>query len=211
MYLALNVNQDINHHMIIENLLISYGAEIKNYKPEDVIFREEEFPMYYYQIEKGKIKLNNYTEEGKEFIQNIFSDGHSFGESLLFVDRPYPMNAVAMEDSSVFRMPKQSFLNLIKDNPEISLNIYQCLAERMYYKYIMFYNLSFQNPVSKLKLLMDYLKSYHGDKIPYSFQIPLTRQQLASLTGLRVETVIRTIKQMEKDKVVKIVRRKIYY
>ena len=68
----------------------------------------------------------------------------------------------------------------------------------------MFYNLSFQNPVAKLKLLMDYLKSYHEDKRPYSFQIPLTRQQLASLTGLCVESVIRTIKQMEKDQIVKI-------
>lgn len=197
--------------MIIEYLLISFGAETKNYKAGDIIFREEEFPLYYYQIKTGKIKLNNYTEDGKEFIQNIFSDGHSFGESLLFVDRPYPMNAVAMEDSDIFRMPKQNFLDLIRDNPEISLNIYQCLAERMYYKYIMFYNLSFQNPVSKLKLLMDYLKSYHEDKAPYSFQIPLTRQQLASLTGLCVETVIRTIKQMEKEKIVKIEKRKIYY
>lgn len=197
--------------MILENLLISFGAEMKHYKTGEIIFREEEIPMHYYQIRKGKIKLNNYTEEGKEFIQNIFSNGHSFGESLLFVEHPYPMNAVAIEDSSVFRMPKSSFLNLIQTNPEISLSIYQCLAERIYHKYIMFYNLSFQNPGSKLKLLLDYLKSYHEDKTPYSFQVPLTRQQLASLTGLCVETVIRTIKQMEKDQIVKIEKRKIYY
>ncbi|MBL3547673.1 Crp/Fnr family transcriptional regulator [Chryseobacterium sp. KMC2] len=197
--------------MITEDLLISFGAETINYKAGDLIFREEEYPMFYYQIEKGKIKLNNYTEDGKEFIQNIFSDGHSFGESLLFVDRPYPMNALAMENSSIFRISRESFLNLIKNNPEVSLNVYQCLAERMYYKYIMLYNLSFQNPVSKLKLLLDYLKSYHDDKAAYSFQIPLTRQQLASLTGLCVETVIRTIKQMEKDNILKIEQRKIYY
>ncbi|MBB6330223.1 CRP-like cAMP-binding protein [Chryseobacterium sediminis] len=197
--------------MIIESLLISFGAETRTYQTGEMIFREEELPSHYYQIEKGKIKLNNYTMDGKEFIQNIFSDGHSFGESLLFVDRPYPMNAVAIEDSVIYKMPKQNFLDLIKNNPEISLSIYECLAERMYYKYIMLYNLSFQNPVAKLKLLMDYLKSYHEDKTPYSFQIPLTRQQLASLTGLCVETVIRTIKQMEKDQIVKIEKRKIYY
>ncbi|MGE8536884.1 Crp/Fnr family transcriptional regulator [Chryseobacterium sp. R2ACT005] len=197
--------------MIIDSLLISFGVETRTYHTGEIIFHEEELPSHYYQIKKGKIKLNNYTEDGKEFIQNIFSDGHSFGESLLFVDRPYPMNAVAIEDSVIYKMPKQNFLDLIKSNPEISLNIYECLAERMYYKYIMLYNLSFQNPVGKLKLLMDYLKSYHEDKTLYSFQIPLTRQQLASLTGLRVETVIRTIKQMEKDQIVKIEKRKIYY
>lgn len=197
--------------MIIEDLLFSYGADIKNYEANDIIFREGEFPSYYFQIKKGKIKLNNYNEDGKEFIQNIFSDGNSFGEALLFIDRPYPMNAVAIERSDIIRLSKTNFFVLIKENPDISMNIYHWLAERMYYKYIMLYNLSFQSPVSKLKLLMDYLKSYHDDKTPYSFQIPLTRQQLASLTGLRVETAIRAIKNMERDKILKIKNRKIFY
>lgn len=197
--------------MIAEDLLISFGAETKEYKAGDIIFHEGEFSMFYHQIERGRIKLNNYTESGKEFIQNIFSDGHSFGESLLFVDRAYPMNAIAMQDSRVFRLPKSNFLNLIKENQKVSLDVYQCLAERMYYKYIMLYNLSFQNPMLKLKQLMDYLKSYYEDKSPYSFQVSLTRQQLASLTGLRVETVIRAIKSMEKDKILKIEKRKIMY
>ncbi|MBK1896565.1 Crp/Fnr family transcriptional regulator [Chryseobacterium paridis] len=197
--------------MINRDLLLSYGAEIKNYKTNEVIFREGEFSTYYYQIADGKIKLNNYTEEGKEFIQNIFSDGQSFGESILFVNKPYPMNAEALIPSNIIRLPKSEFLILLKENPEISTNIHHCLAERMYYKYIMLYNLSIQNPASKLKLLMDYLKTYDDNKEPYSFQIPLTRQQLASLTGLRVETVIRVIKSMEKENSLKIVNRKIFY
>jgi len=197
--------------MITEDLLIAYGATPKNYKTEDIIFREGDLPQYYYQIGNGQVKLNNYSEDGKEFIQNIFSDGHSIGESLLFIDRPYPMNAIVMEESRILKIPKSGFLNILKENPETSMSVYQCLAERMYYKYIMLYNLSSQNPVLKLKQLMDYLKSYYEDKTSYSFQIPLTRQQLASLTGLRVETVIRAIKNMEKDKIVKIERGKIFY
>ncbi|WP_390455937.1 Crp/Fnr family transcriptional regulator, partial [Chryseobacterium sp. Alg-005] len=189
----------------------SLGAEVRKYEANEIIFREGESPLYYFQILQGKVKLNNYNEDGKEFIQNLFSDGQSFGESLLFIDRPYPMNAVAIDDSKIIKLPKSHFLKLIQENPEVSVNIYQCLAERMYYKYIMLYNLSFQSPESKLKLFMDYLKSYHEDKKPYSFQIPLTRQQMASLTGLRVETVIRVIKNMEKNKVLKIQNRKIYY
>lgn len=197
--------------MITEDLLFSLGGEIRRYEANETIFREGEFPLHYFQIMQGKVKLNNYNEDGKEFIQNLFSDGQSFGESLLFIDRPYPMNAVAIEDSSIIKLPKSHFLKLIQENPEVCSNIYQCLAERMYYKYIMLYNLSFQNPEAKLKLFMDYLKSYHEDKSPYSFQVPLTRQQMASLTGLRVETVIRVIKNMEKNKALKIQNRKIYY
>ena len=41
--------------------------------------------------------------------------------------------------------------------------------------------------------------------------VPLTRQQMANLTGLRVETVIRTIKLMEKNNLLKIKKGLIYY
>ncbi|MDN5479397.1 MAG: Crp/Fnr family transcriptional regulator, partial [Chryseobacterium sp.] len=62
--------------MIIEEVLVSFGAEIKEYKAGEIIFWESEFSTFYYQIKEGQIKLNNYTEDGKEFIQNIFSNGH---------------------------------------------------------------------------------------------------------------------------------------
>jgi CRP-like cAMP-binding protein len=75
----------------------------------------------------------------------------------------------------------------------------------------MMLNISSQNPSIRLKGLMDYLKSFQDDVTPYSFMIPLTRQQMASLTGLCVETAIRTIKHMEKDKILRIENRKILY
>ena len=42
------------------------------------------------------------------------------------------------------------------------------------------------------------------------YKIDLTRQQMGDLTGLRVETVIRTIKTLEKKGELKIVNRKVY-
>ena len=85
------------------------------------------------------------------------------------------------------------------------------LSQKLYFKLIMAQNLSSQNPTAKLKVLMDYLKSFQENQSPYSFMIPLTRQQMANLTGLCVETAIRTIKVMEKNKIVKIKDRKILY
>lgn len=63
----------------------------------------------------------------------------------------------------------------------------------------------------RLKGVMDYHKSFSPDTSKYSYKIPLTRQQLASITGLRVETVIRTIKNLEKQDVLKIINRQILY
>ncbi|MBV6878751.1 hypothetical protein NG800_008345 [Epilithonimonas ginsengisoli] len=58
---------------------------------------------------------------------------------------------------------------------------------------------------------MDYHKSFSPDKSSYSYEITLTRQQLASIIVLRVETVIRNIKNIEKQEVLKIINRNIYY
>lgn len=57
--------------VINENYLISAGAEIRTYSTGAFIFHEGSTPMFYYQIVEGQVKLNNFTEDGKEFIQDI--------------------------------------------------------------------------------------------------------------------------------------------
>ncbi len=197
--------------VIDENILYSAGAEIRHYKPSEYLFNEGEPPIYYYQIIQGEVKLNNYNEEGKEFIQNILSEGQSCGESILFINKPYPMNAQTLTKCTILRLHKSAFFNLLSSSVELCMEISAFLSQRLYYKFVMMQNISSQSPMVRLKGLLDYLKSFHEDESPYSFRVPLTRQQLASLTGLRVETTIRTIKHMEKNKIVQIKNRKILY
>ncbi|MBB4805493.1 CRP-like cAMP-binding protein [Chryseobacterium defluvii] len=197
--------------VISEDILYSMGASLKDYGPSEFIFSEGEMPNYYYQIVKGQIKLNNYSEDGKEFIQNILSEGQSCGESILFIDKPYPLNAETLTNCSLLKLEKSKFFNLLDQSPELCMEISSFLSQRLYYKFVMMQNISSQNPAVRLKGLMDYLKSFQDDENPYSFIIPFTRKQMASLTGLCVETAIRTIKMMERDQIVKIQDRKILY
>lgn len=197
--------------IISEDLLLAYGADYENYEVNQTIFHEGSLPKFYFQIVNGVVELNNYHEDGKEFTQNILSDGQSFGESLLFNDKVYPMSAIARTECRILKLPKNDFLNLLNQNPEASLKMFRCLADRLYYKYIMLFNISSSDPSFKIKTIMDYLKGYNSNGDRYSFQVPLTRQQLANLTGLRVETVIRTVKKMENESMLKIENGKIYY
>jgi CRP-like cAMP-binding protein len=197
--------------VIKEEILHSVGASIRHYRSSEIIFSEGDLPNYYYQIITGEAKLNNYNDEGKEIIQTLLEDGQSIGESLLFMDKVYPFNAIAITNCKILRLPKTIFFDLLKLHPEISLDMNATIAQRLYFRLIMTQNLCTQNPATKLKTLMDYLKSFQKEQAPYSFKIPLTRQQMASLTGLCVETAIRTIKVMEKNKIVKIRDRKILY
>lgn len=198
--------------IISEDLLIAFGGEYETYPANSVIFSEGSQPKYYFQIVNGNVELNNYHEDGKEFTQNILSDGQSFGESLLFGDQPYPMNAIATTECCILKLSKTDFLTLISQNKEVASNMFKCLSDRLYYKYLMLFSITSANPTYKIRALMDYVKGYNSSSIPqHSFQVPFTRRQMANLTGLRIETVIRTIKKMEKEKILKIENRKIYY
>lgn len=196
--------------VISEDILLAYGATEENYNPNDPVFYEGNMPKYFFQIKEGMVELTNYHEDGKEFTQNILTSGESIGESFLFDNRLYPLNAVPKTACTVLKLPKSDFFMLLQQNPEVSLNMFYCLAERLYNKYIMLFNISSTDPVFKIRTLMESLKdSPHESR--YSFQIPLTRKQLANLTGLRIETVIRAIKKMHHNNIVKIKNRKIYY
>ncbi|WP_294301181.1 Crp/Fnr family transcriptional regulator [uncultured Chryseobacterium sp.] len=195
--------------IIDEDVLLAYGASYETYEMNETVFHEGNLPKFYFQIIRGIVELNNYHEDGKEFTQNILSDGQSLGESFLFNDKYYPANATAKTRCRILKLPKRDFLNLLAKNPEACTKMLHCLADRLYNKYIMLFNISSPDPCYKIKTVMDGLKGNTGSK--YSFQVPLTRQQLANLTGLRVETVIRAIKKMHNNHQLKIENRKIYY
>lgn len=89
--------------------------------------------------------------------------------------------------------------------------IFRYLSDRLFYKYVMLFNNSAIDPVSKIKSLMDYYKESSLKQNPYSYQVPLTRQQIANLTGLRVETVIWPIKKMAEDEILRLDGRTILY
>ncbi|MDP9955223.1 Crp/Fnr family transcriptional regulator [Epilithonimonas hungarica] len=197
--------------MIAEELLLSYGAEFENFKRGDIIFSEGDSPKCYYQIVKGRIKLNHYNEAGKELILAILQPGLSVCELLLFIDKKYPVNAVVFEESTVLKLPKAKFIKMLDDHPKLSRDVNKFLSERLYYKFVMLENNASLQADVRIKGVLDYHKSFSPDRSMYSYQVPLTRQQLASITGLRVETVIRTIKNLEKQELLKIIDRNIYY
>jgi CRP-like cAMP-binding protein len=197
--------------IINEEFLISSGAELISYVVNDVIFKEGDQPKYYFQIKTGTVKINNYHEDGREIIHSVPFDGHCLAESSLFIDKAYPVHAVAMTSCEIIRLEKNKFLELIHSSPDLLVKLYRYTSERMYFRYVMMNNISAPDHGTKVKRVMECMKAYNQFTVKYSYQFPFTRQQLASLTGLCVETVIRVVKKMEKEKAVKIENGKIFY
>jgi CRP-like cAMP-binding protein len=150
------------------------------------------------------------NEDGKEFIHGIFTDGDTFGEPPLLNGKPYVTNAIALADSEIWTLPKPDFLRMLSDAPEAAVSVCRRLADRLYYKSLMAMEISTEDPEHRLLRFFDFLKfDVAKSEMTTPYPINLTRQQLADVTGLRVETVIRTVKSLEKKGAVKIVGRKI--
>jgi CRP-like cAMP-binding protein len=197
--------------MIDPELLIQFKAEILEIERGNVIFEYGSKAQYYYQIKTGEVKMNNFNRDGKEFIQGIFYSDQSFGEPPLFADVNYPAGAETITDVEVFRLPKDVFFDLLNKHPEAHFNISEVLASRLYYKAIMASEISSQDPEHRIVRLLDYTKKYIHKLDPEDvLEVDFTRQQIADLTGLRVETVIRACKALEKKGEIEIKARKIF-
>jgi CRP-like cAMP-binding protein len=197
--------------MIDLNQLISYGASYRKVKPGEVIFMEGSELVYYFQLVTGSVSWINISSDGREFIQDIILPGESFGELPLFDDLPYAATAIANEESLLIRLPKAVFRQLLEDNPEIHFTFSKLMVTRIRFKFLMQREVAFHDPADRLQVLLNYFKNTGRHFCNQCNKVTLTRQQLADMTGLRVETVIRTIRTLQSKGLLTIQRGKVYY
>jgi CRP/FNR family cyclic AMP-dependent transcriptional regulator len=113
---------------------------------------------------------------------------------------------VAAEPGEIWKCPYDSFTKLLKQNFEIHLELTKVLSGRLVYKSIMLSELAVEEAEHRLTTLISYFKKQESTTRGRSYKVPFTRQQLADMTGLRVETVIRSIKAMEQKKLLRLDR-----
>jgi CRP/FNR family cyclic AMP-dependent transcriptional regulator len=202
--------QATTNNIIDLDLLLAWGATFHNLEKGQVLFCEDDPAHFYYQVVEGRIKMCNCNEEGKEFIQGMFEAGESFGEPPLFDGGIYPASAEADEASVVIRLRKENFLQLLKENFDIHFGFTQTLARRLRFKSIISKEISSYSPMHRVSTLLQEYKKSRGIADNELLKIELTRQQIADMTGLRVETVIRSIRELERNGHLKIERGKVY-
>lgn len=210
------LKSQIDTFMIDPLVLKSYGAREVSLLKDEMLFREGEEALNFFQVLSGAIKMITNSPDGQEFIQGIFKRNDSFGEPALLCSFPYPSGAVALESTVVLKLSKEKFLTLLRENFEIHLQLDRVLCQRLRYKAMVLSEISFYDPEHRVMSLLKYLKEESDQnkgkgmiRKEHVYEVPFTRQQLADMSGLRVETVIRTVKKMEEDGKVKLVGRKI--
>ena len=182
--------------MINIDTMVAWGATYKKISRGEIIFHEGALSSFYYQLVTGRVRWVNINDEGKEFIQTIIEPGECFGELPLFDDEPFAATAIADEDSVIIRLHRSTFQQLLKESPELHFTFTKLLTQRLRFKFLILKELANHNPENSISTLLNYFKQTQRNICTKCNRIKLTRQQIADMTGLRVETVIRTIRML---------------
>lgn len=196
--------------MIDINLLLNMGASFKEVQRNEIIFLEGAQASFYYQIVTGKVRWVNINDEGREFIQFMAEEGESFGELPLVDDEPYAATAIADESTTLIRLHKSHFIQLLKENPDIHFSFTRMLSQRTRLKFLLLKEMAIRSPEHTITALLHYFKENNKHTCPDCNRVMLTRQQIADMTGLRVETVIRAMRNLHSSGHLLIEKGKVY-
>ena len=98
-------------------------AQEKKFGRNEAIFFEGDAAAGFYMVAQGRVRIFKMSLDGKEQILHIFGPGEPFGEVPVFHGRPFPANAVSMEDSVMLFFPRQDFIDLLTAEPRLSLSM----------------------------------------------------------------------------------------
>ncbi|TCD01418.1 Crp/Fnr family transcriptional regulator [Pedobacter psychroterrae] len=190
---------------MITKYLISKGFKITPYSKGEVIYSPGAHPRAVYFIKTGKVRMVTVNEEGKEFIQGIFKANEYFGEPALLLSKPYLAYTIADQPAEIIIVSKDEFLKLLEEVPGFNMQLIQNLSSRLFYKSMMLEELANEQAGHRVITLLKYLMK----DLEQGAELNFTRQQLADMSGLRVETVIRIIKNLSGQHSFKLLKGKI--
>lgn len=186
--------------------IIDYGS-VFEVDEGDYVYQEGEQATYFHYLLEGGISIINSDAEGRDFIQLQVADGQMFGEAPFILEGAYPASALVTKKSKIFKINRARFMDYIKKYPENLLQLTREISQKAVEKSVKLKNLIYGTPEEKLKSILQHFKGQAKEAV----EIPHTRKELAQITGMCTETVIRTVKKMERAGKLRIINRKIYY
>jgi len=111
-------------------LLIDQAIEQETVLAGTIIFAEGSWCTHFYIIADGCVRIVK-TLDGQQRELKQLTVGHHFGEIALFDDAPHWDGAIALQDTTLLKLDKNRFLNLITQRPHIMLEICRFLSQRV--------------------------------------------------------------------------------
>lgn len=170
---------------------------VKKFGSRETVFMEEYPAEGFHIVVKGRVKIFKLSSEGREQILHIFDPGEPFGEAAVFANAKFPANAMAMEKTETFYIPRDSFVLLLKQDPSLALNLLAILSRRLMNFAGMIGDLSLKEVPGRLATYLLILRDRQN--AAGSVRLDMPKTQLASLLGTIPETLSRIFARMQKQ------------
>lgn len=155
------------------------------------VFREGDQGDQLYFIVSGKVKLGRTSPDGRESLVAILGPGELFGEMALFDPAPRSTAATAVSETRLAGLKNESLNALLRQRPEVSMQLLQALARRLRRTNDNLSDLVFSDvPGRVAKAILDLADRFGRpatDGILVAHE--LTQEELAQLVGASRETV----------------------
>jgi CRP/FNR family transcriptional regulator, nitrogen oxide reductase regulator len=184
---------------------IARAARVRRYERGTTIFEQGTPSDAFYTIASGRVKIFKMTPAGKDLILEVFGPGDPLGAVATYDGRPFPASAVAMEDTTCVIIPRGVFFQLLEQHPTLVRGLLLGLTVRLVELTNRLAELTGGRIESRFARLFQKLAREMGreDRGGTFVALPLSRQELADLTGTTIETCIRIMSRWNKEGVVR--------
>jgi CRP-like cAMP-binding protein len=116
---------------IPSNVLDIVSAEMEKVEIDEggLIFEEGAVADSFYIVEKGEVVISKNLKAGRRKILAVIKDGALFGEMAFFSDSPRIASARARAASTLWRLPRDKFADIVSKHPSEGLKIFSGLLE----------------------------------------------------------------------------------
>jgi CRP/FNR family cyclic AMP-dependent transcriptional regulator len=187
---------------------LSQLGTLKSFKKDSIILSEQDAGSALFVMVTGKVKVARVSndDKNKEVILTLLNPSDFFGEMALLDGLARSATVTSLEDSQVFIIQRNDFLDLIQQHPEVSIALLQELTQRLRAAGMKIKALSLKDAEGKvatvlLQLADDMGKIKQGvveiEKLPY-------QHELANMAGTSRETISRTLHSFAKKGLVEL-------
>ena len=184
------------------------------YKKSDYIYFEEDSSNKVYLIEKGKVKLGYYSEDGEEVIKAILSRGELFGEKAILGEKKRDEFAQSVDNStSICPVGVDTMHDLMRDNQSFSFRIYKFIGFKLQRLERRLKVLMYKDAKTRLVEFLDDLCTDYGYDCPetgdHIIKHPYTQKDIASLIGSSRPTLNILLNELKEENVLEFSRKEI--
>lgn len=178
--------------------------EFNNFKKKDYIYFEADSSNKVYLIEKGKVKIGYYDENGTEVVKAILSRGELFGEKAILGEEKRNEFAQSLDSStSICPVGVDTMHKLMRDNKSFSLKIYKFIGLRFKRLERRLQLILFKDTKTRLLEFFNELYEEFGYENQYSknkiIEHPYTQKDIATLIGTSRSNLNVLMKELKEE------------